>query len=244
MSQVRGLIIRRSLLVIVLTAIAGAMLMVALPAGRTILGDWVTWLRDAGALGKLVAMALVVFGIPFGLPVIWLAALIGYLYGMGGLGISLPASLVGATLAFLLSRWLLAEDIKAMVAKRPKWRALADAVEYGGWRLVALLRLWAPHNILNLVLGASRVPTRAFVGGTAIGFLPTLGLATVGGALAPNAQELWRALEQLGPWSIVLVGVGVAGFIGAIWWVKLRVKRELDRIQAQTREAQAVAERR
>jgi hypothetical protein len=38
--------------------------------------------------------------------------------------------------------------------------------------------------------------------------------------------------------------VGVAGSIGAIWWVKLRVKRELDRIQAQTREAQAVAERR
>lgn len=225
--------LRRLALGVILTSVVGALIFVALPIGRELLGDGVAWLRAAGGAGKVAATTLMILGVPFGLPALWLAALLGYLFGFGGIALALPAMTAGATLAYTVARWVLAEDITRFVSKRPKWRALGEAVEFGGWQLVALLRLWAPHNILNLVLGAARVRSRDFILGTFIGAAPSIALAAIGGALAPNAEQLWNSLQSLGPWAFVLVGLGVAGLVVAMLWIKKAAKRAFDRAQAQ-----------
>jgi uncharacterized membrane protein YdjX (TVP38/TMEM64 family) len=200
---------RRILLLCLGLVILGAFLAVVHPEGRSALASGVAWLRDSGATGRAVAVALVVCGIPLGVPTVWFAALIGYLYGIGwGLALALPAVLAGALAAFGLSRWLLHAEVARLVATRRRWRAVHQAVADGGVRLVVLFRIAGPHNMLNLVFAATPLSVGAFAIGTAVGSLPSVALATLGGALAPDAAALWRAGQELGPAALIL---GIAG---------------------------------
>lgn len=224
---------RRFLLVALGLLIAGALVLLALPAGRQFLADSVGWLRGAGAGGRAAAIGLAVVGIPLGIPTLWFAALIGYLYGLPvALALSMAAVLAGATVAFAVARWLLRDEVRALVAGRPRWRAVVQAVGDEGVRLVVLLRLAGPHNLLNLVLAASTLRTRDFALGTLVGAIPSVCIATAGGALAPDAGSLWQAREQLGWAWLVLVALGVAALVAAIWITVRATRRALSRLES------------
>ncbi len=230
MSTRRG---RRILLVALGLLIAGALLLLALPDGRQFLVDAVGWLRGAGAAGRAAAVGLAVVGIPLGIPTLWFAALIGYLYGLPvALALSIAAVLAGATVGFAVARWLLRDEVRALISGRPRWRAVVQAVGDEGVRLVVLLRLAGPHNLLNLVLATSTLRARDFVLGTLIGSIPSVSLATAGGALAPDAGSLWQARERLGWGWLLLVGLGVAALVAAIWITVRATRRALARIES------------
>lgn len=230
MSSRRG---RRILLVALGLLIAGALLLLALPDGRQFLVDAVGWLRGAGAAGRAAAVGLAVVGIPLGIPTLWFAALIGYLYGLPvALALSIAAVLAGATVGFAVARWLLRDEVRALISGRPRWRAVVQAVGDEGVRLVVLLRLAGPHNLLNLVLATSTLRARDFVLGTLIGSIPSVTLATAGGALAPDAGSLWQARERLGWGWLLLVGLGVAALVAAIWITVRATRRALARIES------------
>jgi uncharacterized membrane protein YdjX (TVP38/TMEM64 family) len=227
---------RRFLLVALALLIVSALVLLALPAGRALLGDAVRWLRGAGAAGRAVAIGVVLVAIPLGVPTLWLAALIGYLYGLPvGLPLALGAVAAGAIVAFAIARWLLREEVRALVADRPRWRAVVEAVGDEGVRLVILLRLAGPHNLLNLVLAASTVRTRDFAIGTLVGAIPSIAVATAGGALAPDAGSLWEARQQLGWAWVVLVALGVSALVAAIWMTVRATRRALARIEERGR---------
>ena len=230
MSSRRG---RRILLVALGLLIAGALLLLALPDGRQFLVDAVGWLRGAGAAGRAAAVGLAVVGIPLGIPTLWFAALIGYLYGLPvALALSIAAVLAGATVGFAVARWLLRDEVRSLISGRPRWRAVVQAVGDEGVRLVVLLRLAGPHNLLNLVLATSTLRARDFVLGTLIGSIPSVSLATAGGALAPDAGSLWQARERLGWGWLLLVGLGVAALVAAIWITVRATRRALARIES------------
>ena len=227
---------RRFLLVALALMIVSVLVLLALPAGRALLGDAVRWLRDAGAAGRAVAIGVALVAIPLGVPTLWLAALIGYLYGLPvGLPLAVAAVVSGAIVAFAIARWLLRDEVQALVARRPRWRAVVEAVGDEGVRLVILLRLAGPHNLLNLVLAASTVRARDFALGTLIGAIPSIGVATAGGALAPDAGSLWQARQQLGWAWVVLVVLGAAALIAAIWMTVRATRRALARIEERGR---------
>lgn len=229
MSSRRG---RRVLLAALGLLVAGALVLLALPAGRGFLADSVQWLRAAGAAGRAAAIGLALVAIPLGVPTLWFAALIGYLFGLPvALALSLAAVLGGALVGFTIARWLLRDEVQALIARRPRWRAVVEAVGDEGVRLVVLLRLAGPHNLLNLVLAASALRTRDFALGTLVGAIPSVALATAGGALAPDAGSLWEARERLGWAWLVLVGLGLAALAAAIWMTVRATRRALARIQ-------------
>ena len=229
MSSRRG---RRFLLVALALLIAGALVLLALPGGRALLVDGVAWLRGAGAVGRAAAVCMAVVAIPLGVPTLWFCALIGYLYGLPvALALSLAAVFAGAVVAFSVARWLLRDEVRALVAGRPRWRAVVEAVGDEGVRLVVLLRLAGPHNLLNLVLAASTLRARDFALGTLIGSIPSVAIATAGGALAPDAGSLWQAGERLGWAWPVLLGFGVAALVAAIWVTVRATRRALARIE-------------
>ncbi len=229
MSSRRG---RRVLLVALGVLIAGALVLLALPAGRGFLVDAVAWLRGAGPAGRAAAVGLAVVGIPLGIPTLWFAALIGYLYGLPvAIALSVAAIFSGAVVAFTIARWLLRDEVRALVAGRPRWRAVVEAVGDEGVRLVVLVRLAGPHNLLNLVLAASTLRIRDFALGTLIGCVPSVAIATAGGALAPDAASLWQAGARLG-WALpVLLALGAAALAAAIWMTVRATRRALARIQ-------------
>ncbi len=224
---------RRLLIVALAILIAGAMVLLALPAGRAALAASVGWFRSAGAAGRAAAVGVALVGIPLGVPSLWFAALIGYLFGLPlALGLALAAHVAGAVAGFAMARWLLRDEVLALVARRPRWRAVVEAVGDEGTRLVVLLRLAGPHNLLNLVLAASPLTAREFALGTLVGSLPSVWLAAAGGALAPDAASLWQARERIGWAWPLLVALGAAALIAAVWMTVRATRRALARIEA------------
>jgi uncharacterized membrane protein YdjX (TVP38/TMEM64 family) len=97
----------------------------------------------------------------------------GALFGpIAGTFYSLTGATLGATLAFLVARYLASD----WVARRTGGR-LADfvkGVEAEGWRFVAFVRLvpLLPFNALNYALGLTRVPVGHYVVASYLAMLP------------------------------------------------------------------------
>ncbi|MEZ5333009.1 MAG: TVP38/TMEM64 family protein [Thermoanaerobaculia bacterium] len=145
----------------VLAALAAAALLWW--AGRE-LGGYVprfaAWVDSLGLWGPVVfvlgyALATVAF-IPGSLLTLAAGAIFGLLEGT--VTVFAGASL-GATLAFLVSRYLARGRIEARLEGKPRFRALDRAVEREGLKIVTLLRLAPvfPFNLLNYALGLTRV---------------------------------------------------------------------------------------
>ena len=192
---------------VVLAAIAMAI------AGLFLLpvADWTAGLaeraRGAGAAGVALFFAVYVVSTIAFLPGSILTLAAGFAYGpWWGLAVASPASVTGATCAFLLGRTALRGWAARKVGKSPRARAIDAAVAREGFKLVLLLRLspLVPFNVLNYVLSLTSVTTGRYVLASFVGMLPAtafyayLGsLATVGAELATSADGGGRTRTAL-----------------------------------------------
>ena len=131
------------------------------------------WVNSAGAAGPLVFMAIYVLVTVLFLPGSVITLVGGALFGpVWGTLWNLTGATIGASLAFLISRYLGAD----WVARRagPRLKRLDDGVSAEGWRFVAFVRLVPlfPFNLLNYALGLTRIPFVAYVLATWVFMLP------------------------------------------------------------------------
>ncbi len=117
-----------------------------------------TWVAQAGWIAPLVFIAGYAIATVFFLPGLVFTLAGGVLFGpVYGTLYNLTGATLGATLAFLTSRYL-AHD---WVAQRAGGRLqqLVAGVEREGWRFVAFVRLVPlfPFNLLNYALGLTRI---------------------------------------------------------------------------------------
>ena len=153
----------------------------------------------------------------------------GFLYGtLGGLLVVVPASLAGATAAFLLARTLARDWARERVAGRPSFAAIDRAVGRSGFRTVLLLRLSPvlPFNLLNYALGLTSVRLRDYVAASALGMFPATLLVVHAGALATSLAGLDGASPR-GPARVALLVAGLAAMLVAVVLVGRAAKRAL-----------------
>jgi membrane protein DedA with SNARE-associated domain len=76
--------------------------------------------------------------------------------------LSLTGATIGATIAFLIARYLAAEWVERRVSGR--LQEIKEGVEREGWRFVAFVRLVPvfPFNLLNYALGLTRLSVQTF----------------------------------------------------------------------------------
>jgi uncharacterized membrane protein YdjX (TVP38/TMEM64 family) len=100
------------------------------------------------------------------------------------------AATIGATLAFLVTRYLLRDAILAKFG--PKLEGLNRELEERGFNYLLFLRLVPlfPFFLINLAAGLTRLPLRTFVLGTLIGIIP-------GGFVFVNAGASLASIESL-----------------------------------------------
>jgi uncharacterized membrane protein YdjX (TVP38/TMEM64 family) len=144
----------------------------------------------------------------------------GALYGVvwGSIYVFLAATL-GATLAFLIGRYITRDWVNQQIAKNPKFEAIEAAVAQQGLKIVFLARLSPifPFNLLNYAFGVTQVSLRDYVFGS-IGMIPGTVLYVYLGALAgdvsaigtpqtldPQTQRLQWALRIIGLLATVVV---------------------------------------
>ena len=145
-------------------AIAGATVWLALNRDRVDPALIETSIRDLGLWAPLghviffsIATVLFVPGVIFSLTG-------GVLFGpVLGTGLNLIGATLGATLAFLASRYLAADWVRRRAGG--SLDRLTKGVEAEGWRFVAFVRLVPlfPFNLLNYALGLTRISLAQYV---------------------------------------------------------------------------------
>ena len=142
-----------------------------------------------------------------------------------GVVISLMVAFVGASLAFLASRYLIRHGVQRIMERRPKLKAVDGAIRDGGWRAVALLQMSpaVPFGLQNYFLGATRVKLRDYLIGTAITGLPSTLIYVGAGAGGRLVGSFDGRLKWLG------LVVGLAFTVGLSVWINRMAKKRLAR---------------
>lgn len=124
------------------------------------------WIDSLGALGAIAFMAGYVVATVALVPGSLLTLAAGALFGLvrGTLIVFIAAS-VGATAAFLISRYVARGVVLRRLGGKPRFRALDAGIEREGRKIVFLIRLSPvfPFNVTNYALGLTSVRLRDYV---------------------------------------------------------------------------------
>jgi len=163
------------------------------------LPSFMEWVRNQGLWGAVLVGLGYALATVLMIPGSLVTLLIGAIYGPWlGTALVSPASVLGATLAFLLGRTVFRPSMEAKMANSPRFTALQGAMEQQGFKILTLVRLSPifPFTLVNYAFGLTRVSLGAYVLGSFIGMLPgTLMYVYLGSAVGDVAS---LASEGLG----------------------------------------------
>jgi len=141
----------------------------------------------------------------------------GALFGpIAGALYSLVGATLGAALAFLLARTLVADWARSRTGAR--LGELVEGIEREGWRFVAFVRLVPlfPYNLLNYALGLTRIPFGQYVVATLVCMTPgAAAYSYLGYAGAELLGGGGREAVKAGLWALALLGLAtlLPGFV-------------------------------
>ena len=132
-----------------------------------------SWIESLGALGPLLFIGLYALATVLFLPGSVFSMAGGMLFGpVWGTLYNLTGATIGATIAFLIARYLTSD----WVARKAEGRLgrLVAGVEAEGWRFVAFVRLVPlfPFNLLNYALGLTRIRLSHYVAASFLCMFP------------------------------------------------------------------------
>jgi uncharacterized membrane protein YdjX (TVP38/TMEM64 family) len=205
-------LLRRWLLVTVLVLMAAGIGAIAwgVSIGITpeMLQGWISRLGIWAPIGFVALYAVATVGmVPGGIFDLAGGAMFGpYLGGW----LNLAGGTLGAVLGFLLARYLARDWAEARAG--PRLQSIMRSVDREGWRFVAFVRLVPvfPYNILNYLLGLTRIPFHHYVIATVIFMAPsTVAYTYLGHAgralVAGDEDTIYYALVALGVLAALLV---------------------------------------
>jgi uncharacterized membrane protein YdjX (TVP38/TMEM64 family) len=185
------------------------------------LSEWLqslaTIVGTAPVAGITAFSALYILGALTLAPAIPFAMAGGWLFGIEiGFVVVFVVGMIADAVPFLLARRL-GKDGLRRIATSPRARRALDALaqhsEERGFVLVLLVRWFplAPFNLMNYLLGFTRVSTRDYLWATAIACLPTTLLCVYAGAILPGTSAGVHTSPAV---SIALVGLGMVSVLG------------------------------
>jgi uncharacterized membrane protein YdjX (TVP38/TMEM64 family) len=123
----------------------------------------------------------------------------------------LIAATFGATLAFLIGRYLSRDWVSQQLQKYPKFKAIESAVAKEGLKIVILTRLSPlfPFNLLNYAFGITGVSIRDYIFGS-VGMIPGTILYVYIGSLVGNIALIGTKSQPNDPtlqWTVRAIGL-------------------------------------
>ena len=184
--------------------------------------DFIHWAKGMGAAGGALYAVVYIAGTALFFPGLPLTLGAGFLYGavIGTLVVS-PASVAGATLAFLIARYLARDWVTRRIKKYPQAAAMDRAIEKNGFKAVVLLRLQPvlPFNILNYALGLTSIRLRDYMLASWIGMFPATVLYVYLGSVMNDISDLLRGRPNSGIAGRLLLWGGLAAIVVLVWWL-------------------------
>ncbi len=179
---------------------------------QQLLVDALEWVKDLGPAGAIAFIGIYIVSTVAFLPGSVLTLGSGVLFGVvqGSLVVFVGATL-GATLAFLVGRYLARGWVAKKIEGNQNFAAIDKAVGKEGFKIVTLLRLSPifPFNILNYGLGVTNVSLKDYFLGS-IGMFPGTVMYVYLGSLAGNLATLGAGDAPSNPavtWAIRIIGL-------------------------------------
>lgn len=192
--------------------------------------DFIHWAKGMGAAGGAIYAVFYIAGTALFFPGLPLTLGAGFLYGaiVGTLVVS-PASVAGATLAFLIARYVARNWVTRRLKKYPQAAAIDRAIEKNGFKAVVLLRLQPvlPFNILNYALGLTSIRLRDYMLASWIGMFPATVLYVYLGSIMNDISDLLRGRPNSGIAGRLLLWGGLAAIVVLVWWLGRIAKKAL-----------------
>lgn len=204
---------------LVVAGLVAAWLLLPVQAYIAAATQWIGGLGPWGPVAYAVAYALAMVVLVPGGP---LSIGAGLVFGGWGVPVVLVGATAGAGLAFLVSRYLLRERVRHMIAQRPTLAAVDRAVGEEGWRIVGLLRLspLVPFNLQNYFFGVTPIAFWPYLLATFAGITPGALLYVYLGILARTAG----GGEEAGPlkWAFAAAGLVATAVVAVLIGRKAR----------------------
>jgi uncharacterized membrane protein YdjX (TVP38/TMEM64 family) len=215
---------RIAVLVLILMALFLAMRFLPVQQWLHSFNDWVGQMGTVGILVFIVVYALAAVLLAPG-SILTIGA--GFVFGLwkGFLVVSAGATL-GASLAFLVARFIARDKIESIAKRNEKFRKIDNAIGEQGAKLIFLLRLSPviPFNLSNYFYGLSAVKFWPYVLASWIGMMPGtflyvyIGVASKAAVTAAAGGEAMKHGSQY--WTFLGVGF-LATVIVTIWVTKI-----------------------
>jgi len=184
------------------------------PLGRYLSAEGIgalrDWIKDQGVAAPLIFALLYILATVFAFPGSVLTISGGILFGAAwGTLINLLSATLGASLAFLLSRYLGREFVARWT--RGKVQKLDEKIGQHGFYTVLTLRLIPlfPFNVLNYSLGITQVKFVDYFFASLLGMLPGAFVYTsLGGAshyIDLKDPAAWLDYRVWGPFALVIL---------------------------------------
>jgi uncharacterized membrane protein YdjX (TVP38/TMEM64 family) len=186
--------------------------------------EWLAELSDhALRYGIAVFVVVYVLAVMLPLPRWPLTVAAGAAFGLWkGLLLALALGFAGSVGSFLVSRYLLRHSLQKIIERRPKLKAVDDAMREGGWKAVALLQMSpaVPFGLQNYFLGASQVRLSSYLRGTVITGLPSTVLYVAAGA----GGRVVGGMDSGTKWLAIAAGLAVTIAL-SVWIGRIARKR-------------------
>jgi uncharacterized membrane protein YdjX (TVP38/TMEM64 family) len=166
------------------------------------------WIGRLGSWGPVTFVATYILAAVFFIPASALTLGAGALFdvALGSVLVSIGSTL-GATCAFLVSRYIARDAITRKIRGNARFAAIDKAVAEQGWKIVFLTRLSPvfPFTLLNYAFGLTRVKLGHYVLASWIGMMPgTLMYVYLGSLAHVSAGQHHRTT---GEWVLYAVGL-------------------------------------
>ncbi len=218
----------------VLALLAAASLLVVLYFldVRELIQVALAWISDLGPWGWVFFIVFYILATLLFLPGLIPTMAAGVLFGViqGTLLVSI-SSISGATLAFLIGRYLARERVATMIRGNQKFEAIDAAVAQEGWKIVGLTRLSPvfPFNLLNYAFGLTQVSLKHYFLASWIGMLPGTVMYVYIGSLAGDLATLGIGERSRTPAEWALYGVGLMATVVLTLYLTRIAQRALNR---------------
>ncbi len=172
------------------------------------------WVKAQGSLGPIIFIAVYALVTVLALPGSAFSIMAGVLFGsLVGVIVVIVGATIGASLCFLIARYLLRGSVESWLEKSEKFQKLDNITEKNGSIIVAITRLVPlfPFNLLNYGFGLTKVPFLTYVLWTFTCIIPGTALYVVGTDAITQSISKGEI-----PWVLVGIVVLILGILTVV----------------------------
>lgn len=197
--------------------------------------DWLTtgiiWINANHSVAWAIFILTYALAPIFLIPGTILTLAAGFAFGLPmGVFLVSVGSLLGAVNAFLIGRFFARDWVSRYLARTPTFNALDDATHDHGFLIVLLTRLspLIPFNVLNYILGLTKVSLKDYCLATWIGMLPATLAYTYAGSVTKDIFAITTGASQKSTTDYVLLLIGLISTVVLVIFLTQKTKRILN----------------